>query len=87
MKFKLTLHKEFEIDTDKDWGGDLDGLLEMAAMTYDPGSILSESDIHDTLREMLAEDIDTVVDLELDETCFKIEVPEGTTIELPKKED
>jgi hypothetical protein len=84
MKFKLKLEKEFEIDTDKDWGGDLDGLFEqLKNCGLAEGETASKSDIEEAIREMLAEGIETVVDLDLDETNFTITVEEGTTIDIP----
>ena len=84
MKFNLTLHKTFEIDTDKDWGGDMSALMRQLQMNCEAGSTASADDIHDAILAMLGDDIDAIVELDLDETDFAISIPEGTTLEIPE---
>lgn len=84
MKFKLTLHKEFEIDTDTHWDKDLTGLYEkLREHGFDEGETVAVNDIRLAIKAMLADDIETVVDLDLDETDFKVVVEFGTSLTIP----
>lgn len=83
MKFKLTLHKEFEIDTDTHWDKDLTGLYEKLRENFDEGEAVEAIDIQVAIEAMLADDIETVVDLDLDETDFKVVVEFGTSLTIP----
>jgi hypothetical protein len=89
IKFKLTLNKVFDIDTDKDWGGEHANLIEILKdkLGVDPGTDAGVDEIHDAIREMLADDIEYVVDVSLDETDFEIEVPTGTTFPVPAEDE
>lgn len=89
MKFKLTLNKVFDIDTDRDWGKDLTTLIEHLRdnVGVEPGNAAGEDEIHDAIRSMLADNIEYVVDLSLDETDFEIDIPKGTEVEVPTEEE
>lgn len=89
IKFKLTLHKEFEIDTKRDWGDDNSTLIEHLRdrVGVEPGEKAGPDEIHDAIRSMLGDDIEYVVDLSLDETDFEIEIPDGTEVEVPEEEE
>lgn len=89
IKFKLVLHKEFEIDTKRDWSDDYTTLIEALRDNagVEPGDQANADQIHDAIRSMLEDDIEYVVDLDLDANDFEISVPEGTTVEIPAEED
>lgn len=87
MKFKLTLHKEFEVDTDKDWGKDLTGLYEKLRDEFSSGYTARGQEIADAITKMLAEDIETVVDLNLDETNFTVTVDPATAVDIPEDDE
>jgi hypothetical protein len=89
MKFKLILHKEFDIDTDRDWNGELGSLIDALKnnIGVEPGNTATHKEIADAIEVMLADDIEYVVTLDLDETNFSIEVPPGATVEVPAEED
>lgn len=75
MKFRLTLNKIIEIDTDKDWGGDLstldDALKKMEADPENP----SPEELHDALRECMDDDLEgTIGELDISSDDFDIEV-------------
>lgn len=89
MKFKLVLHKEFEIDTDRDWNGELDTLIEALRdkVGVEPGNEANHREIAEAIEAMLSDDIEYVVAVDLDETNFSIDVPVGTTVEVPAEEE
>lgn len=89
IKFKLTLNKTYEIDTDRDWSGDIGALIETLRDKIDvePGTTASAEEIHDGIREMLSDDFESVLDLDLSENDFQIEVPPGTEVEIPADEE
>lgn len=83
MKFKLIIEKTYEIDTDQDWGGDLSGLQEQLQKLVGSGETADSDDIHDALREMLEDHIDSVIgDEGLDANDFTIVVPKDTKLKV-----
>lgn len=89
FKFKLTLYKVYELDTERDWSNDHTTLIETlrSSVGVEPGNQADADQIHDAIRSMLEDDIEYVVDLDLDANDFEISVPDGTTVEVPAEED
>jgi hypothetical protein len=89
MKFKLTLHKVFEVDTDKDWNGGLETLIEHLKDTVGvkPGEKADADQIHDAIRSMLDDDIGYVIEPELSADDFEIEVPSMAIVKIPEEEE
>lgn len=79
MKLKLTLHREYVLDLSAAKNADVANmLLEMYNEGIDdPIDDLADADpdeLHDVVKQALADDINNVVDLDLDDGDFEIEV-------------
>lgn len=71
MKVLLSLTKTWTIDLDDPKNEDIRCMVSDAAGDEDQNDL---DVIHDAVRECLADDPSTIVDLEIDETDFEIKV-------------
>lgn len=79
MKVKLVLNKEFPIDLDASHNSDIKQLLieriaDQQDVEQSPDLVKNHTFLHDAVRESLADDINDIVDLDLDEHDFEITV-------------
>jgi len=87
MKFTVNINKTFEIDTDRDWGGDLDALIDILKENG-AEDLANASEIEYALNEMAEDDLDSILgDNGIDCADISIEVPYGTTLKIPAEDE
>lgn len=84
MIITLELKKTFTIDLDAEANKDIkemivDRLAENEDNLSDGEVVLDSAVVHDEVREILSDDIDSLLDLDIDETDFEILITEPET--------
>jgi len=89
MKFRVTINRVIDIDTERDWSVDTRVRLleELDAMGVENREA-SPEEIHDAIRTMLDDDIDEVIGDEGPvSTDYDIEIREDVSLFVPPKGD
>jgi len=87
MRFTIQISKVIEIDTDRDWGGDLDALYE-ALRDQGFDGIATAGEIEEALSEMAADDLDAIIgDHGIESIDLSFAVPSGTTLKIPSEDE
>jgi len=88
MKFKILINKTIEIDTDREWGGDLSALYGALREAGYAGHATA-SEIEEALDLMADEDLASIgveEDFGIDTMDMQFEVPPETTLKIPEED-
>jgi len=87
MRFKILINKTIEIDTDREWGGDLSALYDALREAGYEGQVTA-SEIEDALGLMADEDLASISeDFGIETMDMQFEVPPGTTLKIPPEDE